>query len=57
MACLVCVNTLLRECFAAETAGEAVILVMGADVSLHISLLGEAFATNTARKRLLFGVH
>lgn len=29
---------------------------MSADVSLHVSLLGKAFAADAARERLLFGV-
>ena len=49
-------QTFLRERLSTESAGEAVVLVVGADVSLHVAFLGEAFAAHTTRKGLLFGV-
>lgn len=50
-------QTFLRKCLSTESAGEAIVLIMGADVSLHVAFLGEAFSAHTARKGLLFGVN
>ena len=50
-------QTFLREGLSAESAGESVVLIVGADVSLHVAFLGETFAAHSTRKGLFFGVN
>lgn len=47
----------LREGLAAEATGKAVVLVVSANVSVHVSFLREAFAADGARIRLFLCVN